>query len=207
MLSLLSSNGSHSVILGASTSMSGSLGIEFAMEDDLFRPLMTREEALLLSREYNYGNDLELERAGDAIRNGDYARRHFDAIFKWKTRNRGKSRPQKNSDAEIAEALRIVVAVKSPRLAISTLCGLVGVAIPVASAIMTSIRPSEYTIIDFRALEALDQDADQVWSLAYYERYLSFCRALAAEWGMSLRDLDKALWMWSKKNGDVEVVP
>ncbi len=38
-------------------------------------------------------------------------------------------------------------------------------------------------------------------SLPYYVAYLQFCSGLAEKWEMSLRELDRALWMWSKKNG------
>jgi len=171
------------------------------MEEDLFKALLTRDEALVLCKEYPGLEDSKFETAGQAIRNGDYSRRHFDEIFKWKTRNRGKSRPKKNSDEEITEALRVATSIKSPKLAIALLCGLTGVAIPVASSIMTAIYPERFTIIDFRALEALDAEPEAATSLPYYERYLEFCTKLAVEWEMSLRDLDRALWMWSKKNG------
>jgi len=170
-------------------------------EDELFSPRLIKDDAKALCEEYNYGNEADFEKAGEAIRNGDYGRQHFEAIFRWKTKNRGKSRTLKNSDSEIAEALRIAVVLKSPKLAISVLRGLAGVEIPVASAIMTAIKPKDYTILDFRAAEALGEEPGQTWSIPYYERYLAFCKDLAAEWGMSLRDLDRALWMWSKKNG------
>jgi hypothetical protein len=171
------------------------------MEENLFKPLFTKDEAKFLCNEYPVQEDEVFEKAGIAIRGGDYSRKHFDAIFKWKTKNRGKSRPQKNTDDEIGEALRVATDIKSPKLAIALLCGLSGVAIPVASAIMTAIHPERFTIIDFRALEALDAESEKAGSLPYYESYLEFCIKLKDDWSMSLRELDRALWMWSKKNG------
>jgi len=174
---------------------------EGTMEENQFKPLLTRKQAVALCKDYPGAEDAVFVKAGQAIRGGDYSRRHFDDIFRWKTRNRGKSRPKKNSDEEISEALRVATSLQSPKLAIALLCGLTGVAIPVASSIMTAIYPERFTIIDFRALEALDAEPARSGSLPYYESYLAFCIKLAKDWKMSLRELDKALWMWSKKNG------
>jgi hypothetical protein len=75
--------------------------------------------------------------------------------------------------------------------------GLNGVDSPVASAIMTAIRPETFTVLDFRALEALgNPTADR--TLRFYLHYLRFCTNLAERWSMSLRQLDRALCQWSK---------
>jgi hypothetical protein len=69
--------------------------------------------------------------------------------------------------------------------------------VPVASAIMALVYPDKYTILDFRALEALG-DTSRRNSVTFYLHYLRYCVALAKKWGLSLRDLDHALWHWSK---------
>jgi hypothetical protein len=170
-------------------------------DDLLFKPLLSKNQAQALCKEYPLVEDAEFLKAGQAIRSGDFSRIHFNEIFRWKTKNRGKSRPKQNSDEEIAEALRVSTILQSPKLAIALLCGLTGVAIPVASSIMTAIYPERFTIIDFRALEALDAEPERSGSLSYYECYLTFCTKLAKDWEISLRELDRALWMWSKKTG------
>jgi hypothetical protein len=53
------------------------------------------------------------------------------------------------------DALRLAVEAKTDRAAIAVLCGLVGVDVTVASAILTAINPDRYAIIDFRALKSL----------------------------------------------------
>lgn len=106
----------------------------------------------------NYKLDQEEHAAFDAgarILSGDFNRKNLDPIFRWKVRDRGKSRPLLNTDEELSDALQLAVLAKTPRAAISVLTGLSGVAVPVASAIMTAIKPEYYTIIDFRALEVL----------------------------------------------------
>ena len=58
---------------------------------------------------------------------------------------------------------------------------------------MTAIHPDRYTIIDYRALEALGSIATDR-SIPYYLNYLEYGCGLAKFWGMSLRELDRGLW-------------
>ena len=58
------------------------------------------------------------------------------------------------------------------RSPIAVLCGLTGVNVPVASAILTAIYPSRYTVIDFRALEALGTNTSDR-SLRFFLYYLA----------------------------------
>jgi hypothetical protein len=111
-------------------------------------------------------------------------------IFDWKTKGRGRTRVAANSDAEIADALRLAVTAKTERAAIAVLCGLHGVQIPVASAILAAIDPLRFTIIDFRALEALGIKK-AVLNIDYYLAYLSHCRELASKHGVTLRQLEQ----------------
>lgn len=67
-----------------------------------------------------------------------------------------------------------------------------------ASAILTAIDPERYTVIDFRALEALGNMANDC-SVNFYLNYLDACRRLAKGHDVSLRDLDRALWQWSSE--------
>jgi hypothetical protein len=55
-------------------------------------------------------------------------------LFEWKTRGRGRSRPARNSDAEIADALGLAMAARTERAAVAVLTSLAGVEVPVASA-------------------------------------------------------------------------
>jgi hypothetical protein len=52
---------------------------------------------------------------------------------------------------EVEDALRLALAARTERSAIAVLRGLGGVDVPVASAIMTAVDPSRYTILDFPA--------------------------------------------------------
>jgi hypothetical protein len=164
-----------------------------------FKLMVDRDEAVVLAETYNDPDEEPALRAGTAIKNGDFSRVHLSTIFTWKTGDRGKGRITSNSDADIQEALEFAVSVNQSRLAVAALTGLHGVQIPVASAIMTAIDPIAFTVIDFRALEALGiPRKKQFISLNGYFEYLEFCKNTALEWNMSLRDLDHALWQWSK---------
>jgi hypothetical protein len=121
-----------------------------------------------------------------------------------------------NLPEKIREALQKAIApTTSSREAILALTELRGVGVPVASAILTTIFPDRYTIIDFRALEALGHEPDDV---DFYERYLTFCTGLATDLARreiihpqdgypaptALRALDRALWQWSASKGKLE---
>jgi hypothetical protein len=138
--------------------------------------------------------------AGRRIAERDFNRTDLLTIVRWKS-----SRPlglvKSNQKGEISDALRLAVDAKTPRVAMATLCGLRGVGVPVASAILTMIDPQRYTVIDRRALWTLGvrRQGDDGWpdlalTIDDYLGYLDFCRARSTELGISLRDLDRALW-------------
>jgi hypothetical protein len=144
-------------------------------------------------------HDEEALHAGQLIANGFCSRENLEVIYRRKTKGRGIARLGRNADAEITDALQIAVNAKTERSAIAVLCGLDGVDVPVASAVMTAVNPARYTVIDFRALEALGvKTADR--SIDFYLAYCAKCRELADEYRASIRDLDRALWQWSMEH-------
>lgn len=163
-----------------------------------FSPQLSIDEAFKLAGAHNASKEAPAMAAGIAIMDGDFSRQNLTVIFDWKTQKRGKSRLRRNSDQEIADVLAMASRAQTPRAAIGVLLALYGVDTPVASAVMTALRPTEFTIIDFRALEALG-NFSKCRSLPFYLSYLDFCRGLALEWRMPLRKLDHALWGWSEK--------
>jgi len=78
-----------------------------------------------------------------------------------------------------------------------------------ASAILTVWRPAENTVLDYRAVEALqelarrgvlgsDAPKGRQGALPGYWAYLQIYRPIAERLGVSCRDLDRALWKWNK---------
>jgi hypothetical protein len=151
---------------------------------------------------YDYRNDdVRAFEAGKRIREGNYSRSNLEEIVGWKSKRR-KALIADNSDEEIRDALTLALSAKEPRSALAVLMGLSGVALPMASAILTAIDQDGYTIADYRAMEALGEPNADYYNLnMYLHDYLPTCRRLAAEAGVSLRTLDMALWAWSEKKG------
>lgn len=172
------------------------------MTPSIFQPRLTRQEAKVLCLQYDADADFWFDAAGRCILEKNYSREHLDTIFAWKTKNRGKSRIQKNDAREIETVLRQVVESggEPPSDSLKVLITLSGIDIPVASAVMTAVFPERFTVIDFRALDALGAKKYSTRSIKKYLEYASYCRNLAAEWHLSLRDLDRALWKWSEKS-------
>ncbi len=73
---------------------------------------------------------------------------------------------------------------------------------------MTVVDPTRDTVLDVRALAALNElrrIGDVIRALPIYAEglpaymdYLALCRSLTQATSCSLRDLDRALWTWEK---------
>ena len=144
--------------------------------------------------------------AGEAIRKGEYTLANLEAIVRWQAEC---AVPYliTNSNENIRKALAVAAAPKTPTGdAVKALLDLQGIDIPLASAILAAIFPERYTVLDFRALEALGHARHDV---QFYEEYLAFCKRLAESnivkpqselpGATPLRTLDRALWEWSRK--------
>jgi len=155
----------------------------------------------------------ELEKAafeaGEAIRNGDYTLTNIEAIVRWKS-ERAVHYLIANSNEKIRRVLAVAASPdSSTEAAVNALRELHGVDVPVASAILAAIFPERYTVLDYRALEALGHARHDVH---FYEEYLAFCKRLAESNIVQpqselpaptpLRALDRALWEWSRSQGD-----
>ena len=155
--------------------------------------------------------DRELEQAafeaGEAIRKGEHTLANLETIVRWKS-ERVVHYLINNSTEKIKQALAVAASPDSTTdAAVKALLELQGVDIPVASAILAAIFPERYTVLDFRALEALGHARHDV---RFYEEYLAFCKRLAdsnivkPQGGLPaptpLRTLDRALWEWSRSH-------
>ncbi len=155
----------------------------------------------------------ELEKAafeaGEAIRNGDYTLTNLEAIVRWKS-ERVVQYLIGNSNEKIRRVLPVAASPESSTEdAVKALLELHGVDIPVASAILAAIYPERYTVLDFRALEALGHSRHDVH---FYEEYLGFCKRLAESNIVKpqgdlpaptpLRTIERALWEWSRNQSE-----
>jgi hypothetical protein len=143
--------------------------------------------------------------AGESIRNGDFTLANIEAIVRWKS-ERAVQFLIGNSNEKIRRVLAVAANPEATtETAVKALLELHGVDIPIASAILSAIYPERYTVLDFRALEALGQPRHDV---RFYEEYLAFCKRLAdsnivkpqgdVPAATPLRTVERALWEWTR---------
>jgi hypothetical protein len=144
--------------------------------------------------------------AGESIREGEHTLANLEAIARWKS-ERVVQILIANSSEKIRKALAVAANPETATdVAVRALLELHGVDLHVASAILSAIFPERYTVLDFRALEALGHARHDVH---FYEEYLDFCKRLAEsnivkpQDGLPgptpLRTLERALDEWSRR--------
>lgn len=155
---------------------------------------------------YSYPTDEHIERVivPRARERGYLERAELLYICEWKSQ-RQKARFSLNSARTVEEVTRIALAADDERVRIGVLRILEGVGWPVASTLLHFTHRDPYPILDYRALWSLGVEQPP----AYYEfatwwNYVTSCRRLAVSAGVSARELDRALWQYSKENQGAE---
>jgi len=139
------------------------------------------------------------EEAGWRLVNCPFDIADVRTIVFWKSHRRMDLFEQNDASAVEAAVKDAIAATHAAdvRGAIQSLMRLSGVGLKMASAILTAMFPTLYTVCDFRASHALGHK--DFSSLRYYIEYLAECRAMATQYRVSLRDFDRANWQWSKE--------
>ena len=138
------------------------------------------------------------EEAGWRLVNTPFNLADVKTIILWKS-HRPMYLFELNDCSEVEAAVKDSIAATEAgdvRRAVKSLTRLSGVGVKMASAILTAMFPTLYTVCDFRASSALG--VKDYSSLRYYVAYLAACREMAVRYGVSLRDFDRANWQWSK---------
>ena len=135
---------------------------------------------------------------GAARKRGHYTREEFVQVCAGKT-VRSRSRVASNPEAAVIETTRRALAAADEPSRMGALLELEGVGVPTASTLLYATFPSEYPILDVRALESLGVKPRSQYPVAFWLEYLQACRELARRNRVSLRTLDKALWQHSKE--------
>ena len=149
-------------------------------------------------REY----DVELETilAPQVRKRGYLLKPEFEKFCRWKT-PRSQKRVASNPADYIEAITQTALSTPNERLRIEVLLLLDGVSWPTASVILHFCHADPYPILDFRALWSLGVDASIVpYNFEFWWEYTSFCRKLAKEADVSMRELDRALWKYSEQN-------
>ncbi len=151
-----------------------------------------------------YGQDMDDAvpyRVGAAAKQRGYVEyQEFLEVARWKS-PRTQPLCASNSPEYVREVTATALASSSERLAIEVLTLLRGVSWPTASVFLHFCSPRPYPILDFRALWSLSCDADPAdYDFPLWQAYVEHTRALAKVAGVSMRDLDRALWAYSKRH-------
>ena len=133
----------------------------------------------------------------------------FEEILRWKLGQQfGRQRRRRSTNTE--EIIRAVTGLALTithhdkeyelELRMGILCSLRGVAVPVASAVLALVFPSEYAVIDFRGWRQIFGEGETVFSIPKYKRYLREIRRLADELGWLAQEVDHAIWEHDRRN-------
>lgn len=127
----------------------------------------------------------------------------FEKILHWKLDRqygRGKELRRANTAQVIRTVSEAVFSVSHPdpvyliELRLGLLCSLRGVGVPIASAVLALVYPTEYCVIDFRGWrQVFEQDRNQ-FSISDYKRYLARVRELSRELQWPVQEVDLAIW-------------
>lgn len=130
---------------------------------------------------------------------GYFTRPEFLALCRWKT-PRSQPRVASNPDGFIQAVTQTALSTPEERLRIEVLTLLDGVSWPTASVLLHFGHADPYPILDFRALWSLGVENPPRYAFDFWWEYTCYTRQLAAESGVSMRVLDRALWQYSAEN-------
>jgi len=136
---------------------------------------------------------------------------HFVDIARWKSQ-RPLPHYESNDGALVREVSALAFAARRDDLRLRVLTLLNGVGVPVASTILHFAFPDKYPIMDIRAVTTLTRfglwtgpDPAQPGFIGFdvedWQVYVRLMREHASRLGVTLRDLDKALWAFDKHGG------
>ena len=145
---------------------------------------------------------------GKIDKQGHLTKKDLIELVDWKA-PRTVKKLKKNKDEYVKEITQITLTAKNERTRIEALTCLDGVGWPVASVVLHFFHKDRYPILDYRALwsvSMLKENSSTATPNRYcfdcWWEYVEFCRKTADTAGISMRQLDKALWKYSKEEAD-----
>ena len=121
-------------------------------------------------------------------------------MAQWKSPRIGR-RIDANSESVVEDVTRLAFGTDDDSLAIRALRLLSGVGWPMASVLLHFCARKPYPVLDVRALWSVGYDTPPHYTAALWLEYTQFCRDLAHRTGHSMREIDRALWQYSKASG------
>lgn len=162
---------------------------------DAMPPRLSRSWILRQAEKYPLAVDKEIAPLAGR------ARPRYDEVLRvvrWKAA-RSSGYFLRNDPAVVEARVREALDANDPLEALDILTRMHGVKERMASAILAAFRPDRYTVMDWRAWEALrslghlSEAEPRSWRKRWVP-YLEACRALAVRFDVDLRTLDRALW-------------
>lgn len=156
-----------------------------------------------LGRRYATTEDRPVENLVPTVRaRGFVCKSELLVVADWKSPRR-RNLIAEADEGLIVEASQLALTAASEELRIGILALLPGVGYPTASVILHFFHADPYPIIDFRALWSMGFPDPPSYTFSFWSEYVLACRKLASRAGVSMRDLDRALWQYSKQNQPV----
>ena len=156
---------------------------------------LTRDQILEHAGQYVYDEDDVLgDRIRAAAQRGCMTQDDLVAVARWKWPGGQLWKLcRQNTEAEVGEIRATSFAARSERLRIGVLLALRGVQWPMASVILHFAFPDRYPILDVRAMNAVGGSTN--YNFERWHEYVDLCCETAAAHNITMRTLDKALWV------------
>jgi hypothetical protein len=146
-------------------------------------------------------DDLVEREVGPRVRAAGFATRDdLLALCRWKS-PRALPRCAANSPDYVEAVTRAAFGSTHERVRVEALTLLDGVGWPMASVLLHFGHPDPYPILDVRAFAALGQPLPAVHGFDVWWPYVERSRALAEQYRVDMRTLDKALWRYERDGG------
>lgn len=149
---------------------------------------------------YDYEADPKLAHIREAAKvQGHLTRNQLHEVALWKSRRRA-ALVMDNEENFVREITEFAFRAKHEQSRIGSLVLLAGVQYPTASVVLHFCVDETYPILDFRAIWSLGLKQPTVYTPQYWINYTRVCRSLAAEHRLTVRQLDMALWQYSREH-------
>lgn len=174
-------------------------GVLMPTADVAFELRFSRRDIAKWASRFSYESDIEIEQVGSTARARGYlTRSEFVKLCRWKS---PRSHPLVRANpTDVVEAVTgAALGTTDERAKMGLLRALSGVSWPTASVILHFCDRERYPILDFRALWSLGYRTPPPYTLQFWLAYVKFTRDLAKRTRSSMRQVDRALWQYSKE--------
>ena len=141
----------------------------------------------------------------EVLRRGYLTKDDLYELARWKSTRRAKLTLE-NTDDFIKEITEKAFTAKDDWTKMLTLTQLRGIGEPTGSAILHLLDKGQYPLLDIHALWSVGMEWTARTSYPFWLDYVQFCRDIANRNGVSMRDLDRALWKYSSDYGKTGIL-